>query len=228
MPRISRGHLEGGFFHVLNRGNHRQMLFREPEEYALFLQLLSHAMTKYKVKLWGYCLMGNHWHLVVEVEAMNQLSRWMHWVCNRHVRTIHRDNKSLAGGHIYQGRYKSFPVQDENYLYNVLRYVEANPLRAKLVLRAQDWPWSSLSKAPVYNGLVELSRPRLEPWDRGEHWLEEVNQPLSLPTLDSMRQSVIRGAPQGQPQWIAEITTRNGMESTVRPRGRPRKLVSEE
>src|ERR1039458_10229841 len=125
MPRLARGHLERGFFHVLNRGNHRQMLFRQPEEYAVFLQIVSQATAKFKVDLWGYCLMGNHWHLVVEVEAMGHLSRWMHWICNRHVRLVHRENRSLGGGHIYQGRYKSFPIQDESYLYNVLLYVEA-------------------------------------------------------------------------------------------------------
>ncbi len=112
------------------------MLFRQPEEFALFLDLLGQSIPKFKVDLWGYCLMGNHWHLVVEVEAMSHLSRWMHWLCNRHVRLVHRENRSLGGGHIYQGRYKSFPIQDESYLYNVLLYVEANPLRAKLVSRA--------------------------------------------------------------------------------------------
>ena len=172
--------------------------------------------------------MGNHWHLVVEVEAMNHLSRWMHWVCNRHVRLVHRENKSLGGGHIYQGRYKSFPIQDESYLYNALRYVEANPVRAKLVAQAQDWPWSSLSQATIYNGLIEVSRPKLAAWVRDEHWREAVNQPLAPASLDSLRQSVARGAPQGQPQWIADLTVEHGMESTVRPRGRPRKSISKE
>jgi len=228
MPRIARGNLERGFFHVLNRGNHRQMLFRQPEEYANFLELLSLSITKFKVKLWGYCLMGNHWHLVVEVEAVSELSRWMHWLCNRQVRLAHAKNKGLGGGHIYQGRYKSFPIQDESYMYNVMLYVEANPLRAKLVARAEDWPWSSLSQAPVYAGLVEVPRPKLAAWNRGEHWREEVNAPLSLPSLDSLRQSVARGTPQGQPQWIADLASANGMESTVRARGRPRKPISKE
>ena len=204
------------------------MLFRQPEEYVRFLELLSQSLTKFKVNLWGYCLMGNHWHLVAEVEAVSQLSRWMHWLCNRHVRRAHGKNKGLGGGHIYQGRYKSFPIQDESYLYNVLRYVEANPLRARLVSRAENWPWSSLSRTPVYDGLVEIPRPRLAPWDRGEHWQSEVNAPLPLAGLDSLRQSVARGTPQGQPQWIANLTSANGMESTVRARGRPRKLVSKE
>jgi len=204
------------------------MLFRQAEEYAVFLEIVSQATARFKVDLWGYCLMGNHWHLVVEVKDMGQLSRWMHWICNRHVRLIHRENLSLGGGHIYQGRYKSFPIQDEGYLYNVLLYVEANPLRARLVSRAQDWPWSSLSKATIHDGLVEVPRPKLAPWNREVHWLEAVNQPLSLASLDSMRQSVARGTPQGQPQWIADLTTMNGLESTVRARGRPRKPITNE
>jgi putative transposase len=228
MPRLPRAQLERGFFHVLNRGNHRQMLFRRGEEYAMFLEIVSQATAKFKVELWGYCLMGNHWHMVVEVEAMRELSRWMHWISNRHVRLVHRENRSLEGGHIYQGRFKSFPIQDESYLYNVLLYVEANPLRAKLVARAEQWPWSSLSKATIREGLVEVARPKLAPWDRGEHWLEAVNQPLSVAHLDGLRQSVVRGTPQGQPQWIADLASSCGLESTVRPRGRPRQLVAKE
>ena len=228
MPRLPRRHLDRGFFHVLNRGNHRQMLFRQPEEYALFFDLLGQSIPKFKVNLWGYCLMANHWHMVVEVEAMSRLSRRMHWLCNRHVRLVHRENRSLGGGHIYQGRYKSFPIQDESYLYNVLLYVEANPLRANLVSRAEDWPWSSLSGTAVRNGLIEVSRPKLAPWDRGSHWIQEVNEPLSLAKLDSMRQSVLRGTPQGQPQWIANLITTHGLESTVRPPGRPRKPIPNE
>jgi len=223
MPRIARGRLDRGWFHVLNRGNHRQWLFHQPEDYAQFLQLLSDSIPKFSVTLWGYCLMGNHWHLVVEVEGMTHLSRWMHWVCNRHVRLVHRDNQSLGGGHIYQGRYKSFPIQDEGYLHNVLRYVEANPLRAKLVSRAEDWLWSSLSTAPARDGLLEVARPKLAAWERTDAWRQEVNRPFSLANLDSLRQSVVRGTPQGQPQWIADLTANHDMESTVRPRGRPRK-----
>jgi hypothetical protein len=75
MPRIARGHLEQGFFHVLNRGNHRQMLFRQEEDFAAFLELLSQSVAKFEVKLWSYCLMGNHWHMVTEVAAMTELGK---------------------------------------------------------------------------------------------------------------------------------------------------------
>jgi len=121
MPRIARGVADEGYFHVLNRGNHRQMLFRQPEEYALFLDLLGQSVTKFPVELWGYCLMGNHWDLAVSVEEMDDLSRWMHWLTNRPVRRVHSRNAKRGGGHVYQGRYQSFPIQEEGHLWPVLR-----------------------------------------------------------------------------------------------------------
>ena len=98
--------------------NHRQTLFHQAEDYQLFLSLLTEAQTRFEVALWSYCLMSNHWHMVVEVERRRtqELSGWMHWVCNRHVCLTHRQRRELGGGHVYQGRYKSFPIQDEVYL----------------------------------------------------------------------------------------------------------------
>jgi putative transposase len=224
MPRINRGALEQGIFHVLNRGNHRQQLFQAGEDYAVFMGLLTTTCERLPVKIWGYCLMPNHWHLVVEVARMTDLSKWVHGICNRHVRLFHRRNPRLGGGHIYQGRYKSFPIQNENYLYTVLRYVEANALRARLVARAEDWPWSSLSRKPIFDGLIEVERPRLAPWSRGPHWLEEVNLALPMEKLQDVRQSVERGKPLGEANWVAQLTRQGGLASTVRPRGRPRKI----
>ena len=108
--------------------------------------------------------MGNHWHLVVEVAFPAELGRWLHWLCQRHAWRHHQVHPALGRGHVYQGRFKSFPIQDEGHLYAVLRYVEANPLRAGLVAQAQDWPWSSLSSAPVRHGLLTVARPPLVAW----------------------------------------------------------------
>jgi putative transposase len=228
MPRIARGVVDQGYFHVLNRGNHRQTLFRRPGDFALFLDLLGQSVAKFDVELWGYCLMGNHWHLAVSVEEQKELSRWMHWLTNRHVRMVHARNARLGGGHLYQGRYKSFPIQDAAHLATVLRYVEANPLRARLVKQAQDWPWSSLSPRPVFDGHIEVARPRLGRWPRDARWRKAVNEPLAAARLDLLRRSVIRGAPYGLPEWTTNFARKTGLESTLRPRGRPRNLKVEE
>jgi len=225
MPRLARRHLSRGCFHVLNRGNHRQTLFHRPDDYAQFLELLTAAHKKFDVDLWGYCLMSNHWHLVVEVEDLDELSGWVHWICNRHVRLFHRDRRELGGGHIYQGRYKSFPIEDEDYMYEVLRYVEANPVRAGLVTRGRDWPWSSLSRATVQRGLLPVERPPLQPWVRNAAWEAEVDQPLEPHPLLVLRQSVVRGTPFGAADWVNRVVAEHGLESTVRPRGRPRKSL---
>ncbi len=104
MPRIARRNLGQGYFHVLNRGNHRQMLFRRSEEFTVFLELLGQSVEKFQMQLWGYCLMGNHWYLVVSIKMMEELSRWMHWLCNCHVRLLHRENVELGGSHVYRKR----------------------------------------------------------------------------------------------------------------------------
>jgi putative transposase len=228
MPRIARGVVEGGYFHVLNRGNHRQRLFRRPEEFSLFLDLLAQSVAKFAVELWGYCLMGNHWHLAVSVKKQGELSQWMHWLTNRHVRLFHRRNAKLGGGHVYQGRYKSFPIQDESQLWTVLRYIEANPLRARLVVRAEEWPWSSLSTQPVDEGRVGVTRPQLGAWPRDARWRKAVNAPLEEARLDLLRRSVMRGTPYGLPDWIEAFAAKTGMESTLRPRGRPHKITNKE
>ena len=106
--------------------------------------------------------------------------------------------------------------------------MEANPLRAKLVMRAEDWPWSSLSTQSVHDGLIEVARPKLAPWPRDASWREAVNTPLPEARLDLLRRSVVRGTPFGLPEWVGQMVAESAMESTMRPRGRPRKLVGEE
>ncbi len=226
MPRLARSCLQGGLHHVLNRGNHRQTLFHGPDDFAQFIELMAEGQRRHGIDLWGYCLMSNHWHVVVEVSRVEKLSRWLHWVCNRHVRLFHRGRRDLGGGHIYQGRYKAFPIQDEGHLHQVLRYVEANPVRAGLVPRGRDWPWSSLSRQEIKRGLIALTRPRLQPWRRDESWEKAVDTPLEAEALDALRQSVLRGTPYGSADWVRHVINENGMETTQRPRGRPAKVAT--
>ena len=169
--------------------------------------------------------MGNHWHLG-RLGENNEGTEWLGALAVQPARAI--TPSPQCGGHIHQGRFKSFPIQDIAHLWTVLRYVEANPLRAKLVRRAEEWPWSSLSVDPLHAGLIELARPKLTAWPRDASWLEAVNTPLPEARLDLLRRSVVRGTPFGLPEWVGQLVVQAGMESTLRPRGRPRKLVPEE
>ena len=94
----------------------------------------------------GYCLMGNHWHLVVWPREECELPRFVGWLTLTHTQRWHAHRKSTRSGHLYQGRFKSFPVQDDDHFHTVSRYVERNALRANLVKRAEDWRWGSLHR----------------------------------------------------------------------------------
>ena len=228
MPRTARAVEADGYYHVLNRGNGRCDLFHKPADFDAFVRVLAVGLERYPVELLAWCLMSNHWHVVVEVSQVEKLSQWVHGICNRHVRLFHRGRRDLGGGHIYQGRYKAFRIEDESYLQQVLRYVEANPVRAGLVQRGRDWPWSSLSQDEIKRGLVAMVRPRLQMWRRDESWEKAVDLPQVSAALEALRQSVLRGTPYGSPDWVRHLISQHGMETTQRPRGRPAKRSVEE
>jgi putative transposase len=126
----------------LNRGNARAEVFHAPTDYDAFLDAVAEATLRVPMRTLAYCLMPNHFHLVVWPVGDGDLSRWMHWLTTAHVRRYLAHYRH--SGHVWQGRFKAFPAQDDGHLLTVLRYVERNPLRANLVARAEDWPWSSL------------------------------------------------------------------------------------
>jgi len=115
-------------------------LFHKPGDFEAFERVLAEGLKRYPVELLTYCLMPNHWHLVVRPGSDRALGSWMGWVGVTHVRRHHEHYHSRGGGHLYQGRFKSFPVCDDEYFLTLCRYVEANPLRAALVERAEQWP----------------------------------------------------------------------------------------
>lgn len=134
-----------------------------------------------------------------------------------HVRRYH--GHYLTTGHIWQGRFKAFPIEENEHLLSVLRYIERNPLRAGLVSRAEDWPWSSLRHRSQVSdgGFVDLG-----PVSLPEGWIEWVNQAQTDGELEQLRASVNRGMPFGSESWVERIASILGLEFTLRPRGRPR------
>jgi putative transposase len=144
MPRRGRSAPGGRAYHVLNRGNGRRTLFRKEADYAAFERILEQAVERLPMRVLGWCLMPNHWHLVLWPESDGQLSEFMRWLTVTHAQRLHAHRRDGAGGHVYQGRFKSFPVQEDHHFLVLMRYVERNALRANLVRRAEDWRWSSL------------------------------------------------------------------------------------
>ncbi|MGD0769116.1 MAG: transposase [Tepidisphaeraceae bacterium] len=221
MLRTARNAPGGLVYHVLNRSNARRRLFHKDADYEAFLELLGEAVERMPMRVLAFCLMPNHWHLVLWPSQDGELSLFMRWLSNTHVRRYHQHYHSYGEGHVYQGRFKSFPIQDDGHLLTVLRYVEANPLRAKLVSRAQDWPWSSLSCRRSPKKKVKLLSDA--PLDRPRNWSALVNESLEGPALDAVHASVARGRPFGETQWTAKLARRLGLQSTLNPRGRPPK-----
>ena len=223
MPRTARAAAGGVVYHVLNRGNGRMGIFRKPGDYQAFLDLLREGKEKASIELFGFCLMPNHWHLVVRPRGDGDLAAYLSWVSNTHVKR-YRSHYSRTSGHLYPGRYKSFPVETNAYFLTLLRYVEANPPRAKLAARAQDWQWSSLGADR--KSLADL----LDAWPmrRPRDWTGKVNEPLRDTERLQVKTSLERGRPLGTPAWTEQIARRLGLQYTINPRGRPRKREASE
>lgn len=130
--------------HVVNRGNRRDVIFHKEDDYAAFLRVLDEARIRHGMRLISFCVMPNHWHLVLWPDKDVSLPAFMHWLTGTHVRRYHAHYQLVGTGHLYQDRYHNGICTSERRLLATLRYVEANALAAKLVQSAKDWPWGSL------------------------------------------------------------------------------------
>jgi len=222
MPRRLR-HAAGGYvYHVLNRAVGRATIFKKATDFEAFVRVLAEALDWVDVRLLGYCVMSNHWHLVVWPERDGELSEFMRWLTVTHTQRWHAKHHTQGTGPLYQGRFKSFPVDEDRHLLTLLRYVERNPLRAGLVRSAAKWRWSSLGRS-----CLELPGPFVErgPVKRPKDWLTWVDQPETEAELAALRLSMLRGSPYGTPAWQQATAARLGLESTTRPMGRPPKAA---
>ena len=221
MGRPKRASDGGVIYHVLNRGNARITIFKKDEDYEAFERVLEEAVERFGTVLLAWCLMPNHWHFVVKPHETGELSRFVGWFTLAHTQRWHAHFQNTGSGHLYQGRFKSFPVQEGDYFLTVCRYVERNALRANLVSRAEQWRWSSLWR--WHQGNAEQKRI-LSPWPirRSPNWLEYVNMPQTEAELSALRRSLERGCPYGDDAWSEQTVHRLQLESTIRPRGRPK------
>ena len=214
---------EGGYvYHVLNRANARLPLFKKDGDYQAFQRVLAEACHQVPMRVLAYCVMPNHWHLLLWPRGDDSLSRFVGWLTLTHTQRWHAHYHNSGSGHLYQGRFKSFPVQEDEHFLTVCRYVEGNALRAGLVRRAEDWRWCSLWQR---GAATALAQEVLVEWPvpQPSSWLAQVNAALTLGELDNLRRSLRRGQPYGGEEWVEASVARLGLEGTLRPRGRPRK-----
>lgn len=223
MPRTRRYAPGGMVFHVLNRANGRACIFQKEGDYQSFLGLVKDTAGETAMRILAYAIMPNHWHMVLWPREDGDLGEFMHRLTTTHVRRWHLHRATVGAGHLYQGPYKSFPVEEDDRLLIVCRYVERNPLRAGLVETVEDWPWSSAGAS--LHGVSFRWSPVVCDWPvlRPGDWVSFVNQPQTEAELAAVRQSVQRGCPFGSPTWQRETARRLGLEATLQPRGRPRR-----
>lgn len=222
MPRKARVAPGGLVFHVLNRAVARLPLFQKDGDYEAFERVLAEALEKHPMRLLAYCIMPNHWHMVLWPRKDGELTTFLRWLTHTHTMRWHAHYHTSGTGHLYQGRFKSFPIAADDYFLNVVRYVERNALRADLVKRAEQWRFGSLWRRLHPNAQPALA---FDPWPvpQPAHWTKLVNQPLSTAELEAIRRSVTRSRPFGPEPWQKQIARRLGLQYTLRPRGRAKK-----
>jgi putative transposase len=215
MPRRHRLSTAGLTFHVVNRSARRLRLFDSALDYIAFVNVLTEASSRSDVALYAYCVMPNHWHLVIRAVTDGALSRCMHWLTTTHARRWHLARGSDGQGAVYQGRFRAIPIADDEHFLWVCRYVERNALRASLVSAAEDWPWSSLWSRDEGDAgwLTEW------PVHRPAGWHAHVNMPQTAAEVEAIRSAMAKGEPLGGHAFRQEVDARFGRTNS-RPRGR--------
>ncbi len=221
MPRLARTVTARVPYHITQRGNRRESVFFTDEDYMAYLGWLKDYAERSKADILAYCLMTNHVHLVAVPESDDGLH---HLLKPLHMRYAQRINRAKGWkGHLWQGRFFSSAL-DETYLWAAVRYVERNPVRAKIVRKPENYRWSS---AAAHCGLIDDPvLTRKSSWVRQfaeigdwSAWLAEGDEPQALEVL---RRNVERGLPCGAPKFIQKLERLTGRQLQYRPRGRPK------
>ncbi len=221
MARKARVAPGGLVYHVLNRDGARLPPFRKEADFEAFERVMVEAQERHPTRILAWCLMRNHWHFVLWPKEDEELTAFVRWLSHTHVMRWHVAHGTVGGGHLYQGRFKSFPVQRDSHFLTVCRYVERNARTAGVVKRAEDWQFGSLWVRE--HGRDKL-RALLSGWpvDRPRDWVRQVNEPLTEKEREAIQAGIARGRPYGDDGWRRRTVGTLGLEHTMRPEGRPR------
>lgn len=222
MPRVERVDIGGHVYHILNRANVRAQIFDTDADYRLFEQVLEEGVKRFDMRLLAYCLMPNHWHLVLYPKNDGDLAGFMAWITNTHTRRWHTATNTVGEGHLYQGRYKSFLCEENHHFLTLVRYVERNAKKANLVKQAEQWRWGSAWRREYG---TESQKKLLSPWPvlRPRDYLHWLNEPQTQDEENAIEHSVAKSIPFGREDWVGGIIKKYGLEQTLRSVGRPKK-----
>ena len=221
MSRIERTSAGDYIYHVLNRANARVSIFDNDKDYHTFETILEEAVAKFDMRLMSYCVMPNHWHLVLYPKKDGDLVKFMGWLSNTHTRRWHMEKHTIGEGHLYQGRYKSFICQNDNHFITLVRYVEQNALKAHLVEKAENWKWSSVWRREYGNN---EQKKILSAWPIAvpDDYLSSLNQLEMQSGEEDIEIAIIKSNPFGDEHWVDGTVKQFGLEQTLRGVGRPK------
>jgi len=217
MPRIARIVATGYPHHITQRGNYRQTVFVKDSEYSGYLKWMDEYARKYKLSILAYCLMPNHVHFIVIPEEKDSLAKVFNTCHMRYSQYFNKKNHLT--GHLWQGRFYSC-VLDEIHLYATCRYVENNPVRAKLVRKPENWQWSS-AKAHLNKGVSIISLADIRKYAEIDDWAEYLSQKEEEAIVTKIRSNTLSGKPLGDNSFIQKLEQLFGKRVRKLPRGRP-------
>jgi putative transposase len=177
MARRHRYAPGGSLHHVYNRGSRKGLVFAGASDYIAFIRLVAEARSNRPMRILAYCLMPNHWHFLLWPKADGDLSRFMHWLTGTHGRRWREEGGTQGQGAVYQSRFNTVAIEDDWHLLTEWRYVECNPVKAKLVARAEEWPWSSAARHPADKESLKLDSP---PFPLPHDWLRILDEGFDL------------------------------------------------
>ena len=220
MPRITRAVIESLPYHITQRGNRREDIFFEDGDRKKYLEWLQEYSNKHGLKIWAYCLMTNHVHLVVVPQYKDSLEKVMRPLNMRYAQYINSSRQ--WNGHLWQGRFFS-SILNERYLWFAVRYVELNPIRARIVDNAEDYPWSSAAAhcGKRKDNILALDFPPAGIIENWATWIRESERSEDE-DIDILRRNTQKGLPCGNETFVAGLENRLDRLLRFRPPGRPR------
>ena len=196
MPRPPRVDLGEYVYHVINRSNGRARFFHNDADYSDFEYLLNEVRETFEMRILAYVLMPNHWHMLLYPRLDGDLSKSLQWLCTSHAHRHHARKETVGNGHLYQGRYKSFLVENDTHLLTVLKYIERNPARAKLSRTPEEWRWNS-----AFIRLHGTTKQKMllteSPVDLPRNYRQWINDPELSEETEEIRTCVNKGTAYG-------------------------------